>query len=64
MGHFADGMVKRGKQLHAAWEAMRDARSLQMPFTILLARALGLSLTMLMSTGPGGPAPPLRLREV
>jgi histidine phosphotransferase ChpT len=47
-----------------AWAALRDARSLQMPFTALLARAFGLRLTLLMSAGPGGPAPPLRLCEV
>jgi histidine phosphotransferase ChpT len=47
-----------------AWATLRDARSLQMPLTILLARALGLRLSLLMTTGPGGPAPPLRLCEV
>jgi histidine phosphotransferase ChpT len=47
-----------------AWDALRDARSLQMPLAALLARALGLRLTLLMSAGPGGPAPPLRLCEV
>jgi histidine phosphotransferase ChpT len=47
-----------------AWAALRDARSLQMPLTALLARAFGLRLTLLMSAGPGGPAPPLRLSEV
>jgi histidine phosphotransferase ChpT len=46
-----------------AWAALRDARSLQMPLTALLARALGLRLTMLMPPGAGGPAPPLRLCE-
>lgn len=48
----------------AAWAALRDARSLQMPLTALLARVLGLRLTLLMPGGPGGPAPPLRLCEV
>jgi len=48
----------------AAWAALRDARSLQMPLTALLARALGLRLSLLMPGGPGGPAPPLRLCEV
>ncbi len=48
----------------AAWAALRDARSLQMPLTALLARALGLRLTLLLPAGPGGPAPPLRLCEV
>jgi histidine phosphotransferase ChpT len=48
----------------AAWAALRDARSVQMPLTALLARALGLRLTLLMAGGPGGPAPPLRLCEV
>jgi histidine phosphotransferase ChpT len=48
----------------AAWAALRDARSLQMPLTALLARAVGLRLSLLMPTGPGGPAPPLRLCEV
>ncbi|MGA3400138.1 MAG: histidine phosphotransferase family protein [Acetobacteraceae bacterium] len=47
-----------------AWAALRDARSLQMPLTALLARSLGLRLTLLMPGGPGGPAPPLRLCEV
>jgi histidine phosphotransferase ChpT len=47
-----------------AWAAVQDARSLQAPLTALLARALGLRLTMLMSAGPGGPAPPLRLCKV
>ena len=48
----------------AAWAALRDARTLQMPLTALLARALGLRLTMLMPAGLGGPASPLRLCEV
>jgi hypothetical protein len=48
----------------AAWAALRDARSLQLPLTALLARALGLRLSLLMPAGPGGPAPPLRLCEV
>ncbi len=47
-----------------AWAALRDARSLQMPLTALLARALGLRLSLLMPGGPGGPPPPLRLCEV
>ena len=47
-----------------AWAALRDARSLPAPLTALLARSLGLRLTMLMPPGPGGPAPPLRLCEV
>jgi hypothetical protein len=47
-----------------AWAALHDARSLQMPLTALLARALGLRLTLLMPAGAGGPAPPLRLCEV
>jgi histidine phosphotransferase ChpT len=47
-----------------AWAAVQDARSLQAPLTALLARALGLRLTLLMSAGPGGPAPPLRLCKV
>lgn len=47
-----------------AWAALRDARSLQMPLTALLARALGLRLTLLLSAGPGGASPPLRLSEV
>lgn len=48
----------------AAWAALRDARSLQLPLTALLARACGLRLSLLMPGGPGGPAPPLRLCEV
>jgi histidine phosphotransferase ChpT len=48
----------------AAWGALQDARSLQMPLTALLARSLGLRLTLLLSAGPGGPAPPLRLCKV
>ncbi|HVC60616.1 MAG TPA: histidine phosphotransferase family protein [Acetobacteraceae bacterium] len=47
-----------------AWAALRDARSLQMPLTALLARGCGLRLSLLMPAGPGGPAPPLRLYEV
>jgi histidine phosphotransferase ChpT len=47
-----------------AWAALRDARSLQAPLTALLARALGLRLSLLMPAGPGGPPPPLRLCEV
>jgi histidine phosphotransferase ChpT len=47
-----------------AWTAVKDARSLQMPLTALLARALGLQLSLLMPAGPGGPAPPLRLCKV
>lgn len=47
-----------------AWAALRDARSLQMPLTALLARALGLRLSLLLPAGPGHPAPPLRLCEV
>jgi len=38
-----------------------DPRSLQAPLTVLLARDLGLRLTMMLGTGPG--APPLRLME-
>jgi histidine phosphotransferase ChpT len=47
-----------------AWAAVQDARALQAPLTALLARSLGLRLTMLMSAGPGSPAPPLRLCNV
>jgi histidine phosphotransferase ChpT len=47
----------------AAWTALNDPRSLQMPLTVLLARALGLRLSVLLSAGPAGPAPPLRLQE-
>lgn len=45
-----------------AWAAVRDARSVPAPLAALLARALGLRLTMLMPVGPTGPAPPLRLQ--
>jgi histidine phosphotransferase ChpT len=46
----------------AAWAALRDARSMLMPLTALLARALGLRLSMLMPAGaPGRAPPPLRL---
>lgn len=48
----------------AAWAALRDARSLQMPLTALIVRALGLRLSLLIPAGPGGPPPPLRLCEV
>lgn len=48
----------------AAWAAIGDARSLQMPLTALTARAHGLRLSLLMPAGPAGPAPPLRLCEV
>lgn len=47
----------------AAWRALRDPRSLQMPLTALLARALGLRLTLLLAGRPGR-VPPLRLQEV
>jgi len=47
-----------------AWAALRDARTLQVSLTALLARALGLRLSLLMPAGLGGPAPPLRLCEV
>ena len=39
----------------AAWAALRDARSLQMPLTALLARALGLRLS---AADPGRPGRP------
>ena len=49
----------------AAWEAMvADPRRLQAPLTALLARGLGLRLSMLMPAGPVGDAevsPPLLL---
>lgn len=49
----------------AAWEAMvADPRRLQAPLTALLARSLGLRLSMLMPAGPVGDAevsPPLLL---
>ncbi len=48
----------------AAWAALNDPRTLQMPLTVLLARTLGLRLSVLLSAGPAGPAPPLRLQEV
>lgn len=45
----------------AALDALRDARTLQMPLTVLLARTLNLRLSLLMSAGLPGRAPPLRL---
>jgi histidine phosphotransferase ChpT len=45
----------------AAWAALRDPRSMLMPLTALLARSLGLRLSVLMPAGAPGRAPPLRL---
>ena len=46
----------------AAWAAVTDARTLLAPYTALLARALGLRLSLLF---PGGDAlPKLRLSEI
>lgn len=44
----------------AAMAAFSNPRSIQMPLTALLARGLGLRLSVLMAAGSGGP-PPLRL---
>jgi len=46
----------------AAIGAVADPRTLQMPLTALLARGLGLRLSILLGVNPGG-APPLRLSE-
>jgi histidine phosphotransferase ChpT len=59
-----DGLVSSLTSVAGAWAALRDARSLPVPLTALLARSLGLRLSLLMPAGPGGPAPPLRLQEV
>lgn len=45
----------------AAWNALRDARSMLMPLTALLVRGLGLRLSLLLPAGAPGRAPPLRL---
>ena len=43
-----------------AWAAVQDARTLQVPLTALLARSLGLRLSLL----PGDPLPKLHLSEL
>jgi len=46
------------------WATVRDPTTLQMPLTVLLARALGLHLSLLVPAG-ASPAPaPLRLQKV
>lgn len=45
----------------AAWSALNDPRSVLAPLTALLARDLGLRLSLLLPVGAGGPVPPLRL---
>jgi len=46
-----------------AWAAVQEARTLQVPLTALLARSLGLRLSLLMPGGPGDSLPLLRLSE-
>jgi histidine phosphotransferase ChpT len=46
------------------WAAVRDPTTLQMPLTVLLARALGLHLSLLLPTGVSPLPPPLRLQKV
>ena len=46
----------------AAWDAVADPRTLQAPLTALLARGLGLRLSMLLGPHTAGP-PVLRLSE-
>ncbi|HUB16589.1 MAG TPA: histidine phosphotransferase family protein [Acetobacteraceae bacterium] len=48
----------------AAWDALADPNAVQMPLTVLLARAAGLRLSLLLPSGPNGPTPPLRLQKV
>lgn len=48
----------------AAWAALDDPTTLQMPLTILLSRSLGLRLSLLIPAGPDGPMPLLRLQEL
>ncbi|HXT81616.1 MAG TPA: histidine phosphotransferase family protein [Acetobacteraceae bacterium] len=45
----------------AAFDGLRDARTIQMPLTVLLARGLGLRLSLLMTPDSRGGVPPLRL---
>jgi len=47
-----------------AWAALHDPATLRMPLTALLARSLGLRLSLLVPAGPPTPAPPLRLQKV
>ena len=46
-----------------AWGAACDPRTLQMPLTALLARSLGLRLSLLLPAGVGDAIPMLRLSE-
>jgi histidine phosphotransferase ChpT len=46
-----------------AWAAVQDARSLQAPLTALLARSLGLRLSLLLPGGPSTVLPMLRLSK-
>jgi histidine phosphotransferase ChpT len=46
-----------------AWAAVKDARSLQAPLTTLLARSLGLRLSLLLPGGPSTLLPMLRLSK-
>lgn len=46
-----------------AWAAVRDARTLQTPLTVLLAHALGLRLSLLVPAAPGSRLPMLRLSK-
>ncbi|HTW68721.1 MAG TPA: histidine phosphotransferase family protein [Acetobacteraceae bacterium] len=47
-----------------AWATVRDPTTLQMPLTVLLARALGLHLSLLLPVGAAPLPPPLRLQKV
>lgn len=46
-----------------AWAAVQDARGLQAPLTALLARSLGLRLSLLLPGGPSTLLPMLRLSK-
>lgn len=58
-----DGLVRCLASADAAWDALRDPRSLLLPLTALLARSQGLRLSLLLPAGAPGPAPPLRLTQ-
>ncbi|HUN42863.1 MAG TPA: histidine phosphotransferase family protein [Acetobacteraceae bacterium] len=48
----------------STWATVHDPSTLQMPLTVLLARALGLHLSLLLPGGASPLPPPLRLQKV